>query len=80
METNVQITPGKLLEELASIKEPKYSSGNDFIVLALHGIMKINGFVLVGLSEDENYVGRTLINKEFSYFLYHSSLFTLFRK
>lgn len=58
MEKNaMEITPGKVLEKMISCKNIEYFSGQDYLVFFMHCIMGINEFVLVGLSENENFVG-----------------------
>lgn len=53
----MEITPGKVLEKMVACKNIDYFSGQDYLVFFMHCIMGINEFVLVGLSESENFVG-----------------------
>lgn len=53
----MEITPGKVLEKMISCKNIEYFSGQDYLVFFMHCIMGINEFVLVGLSENENFAG-----------------------
>jgi len=53
---SIEITSGKVLEKMVGYKNVQYSCGQDYIILFMHSIMGINDFVLVGLSENENYV------------------------
>jgi len=64
--TVVQITPGRVLEEIVGIKGLRYLSGPDYIVMLLHSVMKINQFVLVGLSEFENFAENNEIPQEWN--------------
>jgi len=68
MEKNaeISITSGKVLEKIVGYKNIQYSSGQDYIVIFMHAIMGINEFVLVGLSDDENFVENGEIPQEWN--------------
>jgi hypothetical protein len=61
-----EITSGKVLEKMVGHKNIQYSSGQDYIVFFMHCIMEINDFVLVGLSENENFVEKGEIPQEWN--------------
>jgi hypothetical protein len=56
MDSAVEITSGKVLELMVNMKNIQFQSAQEYLVLFLHCLMKANKFVLVGLSESENFV------------------------